>query len=179
MPPMSGIGPADMPLIPYIYADLQKLIKTPSLSSLLQQMVLLNVKLYLKWIFLIRIISIKGVKCIQVSKQKELKSPLQKDLIILYRVSQLKKDACLFITKLLRKLSERTPLNSSMLCNSVVLNPLNIIKESVENNCKKRKYLGWIQKLSVQHLKKRFCCNIVTLLMTLAQLQNKNLLYST
>ena len=45
----------------------------------------------------------------------------------------------MFITKLLRKLQEKTPLNLSVIHNSVVLNPLNIINESAENNREKMK----------------------------------------
>ena len=59
---------------------------------------------------------------------------LQKDLITLDSVSQFKKDACLFITKLLGKLLEKTPLNSSVMHNSVVPNPWNI-NGGAENNC--------------------------------------------
>ena len=76
--------------------------------------------------------------------EKELKSLLQKDLITLYIDSQFKRDACLFITKLLWKLLEKTPSNLSVLWNSVVLNRLNIINGSAENNHQKMKYLGWI-----------------------------------
>ena len=39
------------------------------------------------------------------------------------------------------KLLEKIPLNSSVIHNSVVLNPLNIINESSENNHQKIKYL--------------------------------------
>ena len=46
-----------------------------------------------------------------------------------------------FITKLLGKLFEKTPLNSSAMLNSVVLNPLNIINKSAETNRQKMKYL--------------------------------------
>ena len=45
----------------------------------------------------------------------------------------------MFITKLLGKLLEKTPLNLSVIHNSVVLNPLNIINESAENNREKMK----------------------------------------
>ena len=78
------------------------------------------------------------MKCILVSKQKECKSFLQKDLVTLDSVSQFKK-RYMFITKLLGKFLEKTPLNLSVIHNSVVLNPLNIINESAENNREKMK----------------------------------------
>ena len=78
------------------------------------------------------------MKCILVSKQKECKSFLQRDLVTLDSVSQFKK-RYMFITRLLGKLLEKTPLNLSVIHNSVVLNPLNIINESAENNREKMK----------------------------------------
>ena len=104
----------DMPMIPYMHDDLQKIIKA-----------------------ILELISKTGViaKCQTLSKidisdrnnfkkqskihlgfqtEKELKSLLQKDLITLDKVSQFKKDTWLSITKLLRKLLEKTTLNSSI-----------------------------------------------------------------
>ena len=59
---------------------------------------------------------------------------------------------------------EKTSLNSSIICNSVVLNLLNIINESAENNHQKMKYLlhHLMDLKIVQHLQKSFCCNNVT-----------------
>ena len=112
------------------------------MRSLLKQMLLLNVKLYVKIDISERNNFKKRSKIhLGFQTEKELKSLLQKDLTTLDNVSQFKKDACLFITKLLGKLLEKTPLNSSVIRNSVVLNPLNIINETSENNRQKMKYL--------------------------------------
>ena len=130
-----------MPIIPYVYDDLQKIIKT-----VLELIIKTGVIDKCQTLSKIDISDQNTLKRrskmhLRFQTEKELKSLLQKDLITLDSVCQFKKAACLFITKLLGKLLEKTPLNSSVMCNSVVLNPMNIINESTENNCQKMKYL--------------------------------------
>ena len=130
-----------MPIIPYVYDDLQKIIKT-----VLELIIKTGVIDKCQTLSKIDISDQNNLKKrskmhLGFQTEKELKSLLQKDLITLDSVCQFKKAACLFITKLLGKLLEKTPLNSSVMCNSVVLNPMNIINESTENNCQKMKYL--------------------------------------
>ena len=130
-----------MPIIPYVYDDLQKIIKT--VLELIIKTGVIDKCQTLSKIDISDQNTLKKRSKMHLGFQteKELKSLLQKDLITLDSVCQFKKAACLFITKLLGKLLEKTPLNSSVMCNSVVLNPMNIINESTENNCQKMKYL--------------------------------------
>ena len=130
-----------MPMIPYVYHDLRKIIKT-----ILELIIKTDVITKCQTLSNIDISDRNNFKKrskmhLGFQAEKELKSLLQKDLITFHSVSQFKKDACLLVTKLLGKLLEKTPLNSSVIRNSAVLKPLNIINESAENNCQKMKYL--------------------------------------
>ena len=57
---------------------------------------------------------------------------------------------------------------------SVVLNPLNVINENTENNYQKMKYLLH-HLMDLKIVSRTFCCNFLTWLIPLAQIEKKKL----
>ena len=136
----------DQPMIPYMYKDLQKLLRKLILL-IVKPDVLQNCKSAtdIKNLDLSDKSNLLKLKDINIgfaasSTLKELK---RKDLVTNGQIVSFFNDVMLFIRSTVQKLLEKSPIFNDIVCNSLVFNPQAVVNENIEDiYCKLKSFLN-------------------------------------
>ena len=136
----------DQPMIPYMYKDLQKLLRKLILL-IVKPDVLQNCKSAtdIKNLDLSDKSNLLKLKDINIgfvasSTLKELK---RKGFITNGQIASFFNDVMLFIRSTVQKLLEKSPIFNDIVCNSLVFNPQAVVNENIEDiYCKLKSFLN-------------------------------------